>query len=176
MDIGSIFFLLGLFILVVLYITRPFLVRRAVMVTKEEQTLSTLLAEKERLLSTLQELDFDYNLGKIPDEDYPDQRQALLTETVQLMKQLDAINRSETPSRPLEQIEKSLADRQTMRRQIVADAAPDDELEALIAARRRDRMEKAAGFCPQCGKPILQSDRFCPKCGAPLHREEEHVG
>ncbi|MGB9521791.1 MAG: hypothetical protein ACPL6F_03445, partial [Anaerolineales bacterium] len=79
MDIGSIFLLLGLFILVVLYITRPFLLRRALLVTKDEQTLSALLAEKERLLSALQELDFDYTLGKIPPTDYPEQRQLLLT-------------------------------------------------------------------------------------------------
>ncbi|NJD58819.1 MAG: hypothetical protein C3F13_06135 [Anaerolineales bacterium] len=28
--------------------------------------------------------------------------------------------------------------------------------------------EKAAGFCPKCGKPVHASDRFCPKCGATL--------
>ncbi len=37
----------------------------------------------------------------------------------------------------------------------------------LIANRRRARSEKSSGFCPQCGKPIQKSDRFCPKCGAP---------
>jgi len=174
MDIGSIFLLLGLFILVALYITRPFFVRRAMLVTKEEQNLSALLAEKERLLSALQELDFDYTLGKIPPADYPEQRQILLAETVQVMKQLDALNQRETDSSGIEQIEQTLAGRAPVRRPVMSDAAPDDELEALIAARRRDRIEKAAGFCPQCGKPVQQSDRFCPKCGAPLHREEEH--
>jgi NADH pyrophosphatase NudC (nudix superfamily) len=43
-----------------------------------------------------------------------------------------------------------------------------DDLEALIAARRRARQEKASGFCPNCGKPVQESDRFCPKCGARL--------
>ena len=45
---------------------------------------------------------------------------------------------------------------------------PDDELEALLANRRRERQEKSAGFCPQCGGALQQSDRFCPKCGASL--------
>jgi hypothetical protein len=45
---------------------------------------------------------------------------------------------------------------------------PDDALEADIAARRRARQEKSAGFCPQCGGPVQKSDVFCPKCGAKL--------
>ncbi|MBL1173273.1 MAG: zinc-ribbon domain-containing protein, partial [Chloroflexi bacterium] len=48
-----------------------------------------------------------------------------------------------------------------------APAAPrsDDDVEALIAARRKARKEKSGGFCPRCGKPVLASDRFCPHCG-----------
>jgi hypothetical protein len=45
---------------------------------------------------------------------------------------------------------------------------PDDDLEALIASRRRDKEEKAAGFCSQCGSPVHQADKFCPRCGAIL--------
>ena len=52
-----------------------------------------------------------------------------------------------------------------------AAASPDDDLEVLIAGRRREKKEKAAGFCPQCGNPVQVSDRFCPKCGAEIHQE-----
>ncbi|MFQ5617019.1 MAG: zinc-ribbon domain-containing protein, partial [Anaerolineales bacterium] len=45
---------------------------------------------------------------------------------------------------------------------------PDDEIEALIATRRRSRKEKSAGFCPQCGRAAQKSDKFCSKCGATL--------
>ncbi|MBK5108490.1 MAG: zinc ribbon domain-containing protein, partial [Anaerolineales bacterium] len=44
----------------------------------------------------------------------------------------------------------------------------DDEVELQLAARRRSREGKSAGFCPQCGRPIQESDRFCPKCGNTL--------
>jgi hypothetical protein len=48
-------------------------------------------------------------------------------------------------------------------------AAPaKDGLEDLIAARRRKRDEKTAGFCPHCGRPVLKSDKFCARCGATL--------
>ena len=41
-----------------------------------------------------------------------------------------------------------------------------DEVEGMVAERRKARQEKAAGFCPQCGKPVQQSDKFCSRCGA----------
>jgi predicted amidophosphoribosyltransferase len=44
--------------------------------------------------------------------------------------------------------------------------SPDDALEAIIASRRRERSEKAGGFCPKCGRPVQKSDYFCPRCGA----------
>ena len=72
-------------------------------------------------------------------------------------------------------IEAALASRSAGRGQVPASrgvsaavAAPDDEMEVLIANRRRVRQGKAAGFCPQCGGPLQKSDRFCPKCGAKM--------
>jgi hypothetical protein len=50
----------------------------------------------------------------------------------------------------------------------VAVAAPDDDLEILLANRRRVRQDKAAGFCPKCGGPVQKSDLFCPKCGTKI--------
>ncbi len=41
----------------------------------------------------------------------------------------------------------------------------DDELESMIAARRGKRKAKSGGFCPNCGNPVLQSDKFCTGCG-----------
>ena len=32
------------------------------------------MAERDRVINSLQELDFDFKLGKIPEEDYPVQR------------------------------------------------------------------------------------------------------
>jgi len=43
-----------------------------------------------------------------------------------------------------------------------------EDLEDLLAKRRIARKDKTAGFCPKCGKPVLQSDVFCPFCGSTL--------
>ncbi len=48
-------------------------------------------------------------------------------------------------------------------------AAAEDEVEARVAARRQARQEKAAGFCPKCGRPVTKSDRFCSRCGTTLN-------
>ncbi len=72
MDIGSIFLLLALLILVVFFVAQPFLNRQkagARPVGEAKQQLSLLRADRARVVQSLQELDFDYALGKVPEED-----------------------------------------------------------------------------------------------------------
>lgn len=165
MEIGTIFLLLLVVILIALFVSQPF-VGRIKRVSNKGQELSALLAEQDRILAALQELDFDQLLGKIPAEEYPVQRQELLARGADILRRLDEFQGAK-PGSPEERIEASVASRR-------ADAAAkraalsDEELEELIAKRRAARKEKAGGFCPQCGKPVLLSDRFCPSCGKTL--------
>lgn len=183
MDIGSIFLILGLFILVALFVARPFIERRAVSVSQEEHELSALLAERDRVVNALQELDFDFSLGKIPDGEYPAQRTALVQRGAITLRQLDTFTTLLAPEPSSvstqtaeDRLEAAIAERRKSTAQATAPViAPtpngsneDDELEALIATRRRARQEKSAGFCPKCGKPVQVSDKFCPRCGAGL--------
>jgi len=171
MDLGSIFFLLALFILVAVFIVRPLFDRKAIGVTEEEQALSTWLARRDRILDALQELDFDYKLGKIPEADYPASRAALLQQGAEILKMLDA-SQTQRDTHP-DALEIAIAAR---REQSLASSGngsqintvhhPDDEIEALLATRRRTRKTKSAGFCSQCGHPIQTNDKFCSKCGA----------
>jgi hypothetical protein len=183
MDIGSIFLILALFVLVVLFVGRPFMETKALSsantVSEEEQQISALLAERDRLLNALQELDFDHALGKIPDEDYPAQRAVLMRSGTDILKKLDSLQAQPAEDDIEARIEAAIAARRAdasrvaagayerVRANVVAQvAAPDDDIEKLLASRRRVRQEKAGGFCTQCGGPVQKSDRFCPKCGA----------
>jgi hypothetical protein len=177
MDIGSIFLILGLLILVGLFVARPFFERTARLVSQEEQNLSALMAERDRLLNALQELDFDHALQKIPEAEYPAQRADLLQKGVEILRQIDTLQPKAGPSDVEARIEAAIAARRRdasrpqVNRSVTGVSAavlevPDDELERLLASRRRQRSEKAAGFCPQCGGAVQKSDRFCPKCGA----------
>lgn len=177
MDIGSILLILALLMLVGLFIARPLLERKAVGVSQEDHELSALLAERDRLINALQELDFDHSLGKIPDVDYPLQRDSLLQRGAAVLRQIDHYQPLSADSDVEARIEAAIAARRTdLARNARGDGADrirqaasrngDDEIEAKIAARRRVRQDKPAGFCPQCGRPIQKSDRFCPGCGA----------
>src|SRR5215208_5045273 len=91
MQLTAIFFSLAILILVGIYLYAPFMERRARRVTEEEHELSTLMAERDRVINSLQELDFDFKLGKIPEEDYPAQRTNLLQKGANLLRRIDSI-------------------------------------------------------------------------------------
>ena len=213
MDLGSIFLIMAGVLLVIFFIGRPFMDRGgddALLVAgkatgEEEHQRSALLAERDRLLTTIQELDFDFALGKIPAEDYPPQRELLLQNGIELLRKLDALDKDAVDEAVEERLEEAIAARravaplageksppsadraganaadragvtansdvQTASRRADATArlrlpsSSSDDLEALIAARRKARQEKTAGFCPQCGNPVMISDQFCSHCG-----------
>lgn len=189
MDLGSIFLILALLILVGMFIGRPLFEQKREISTvgaidEREHQRSALLAERDRILNAIQELDFDNALGKIPAEDYPGQRQRLLVNGAAVLRQLDALETGAPPddasaedlleaaiaARRVEQIEHTAVDHTSddlVGRAASADVE-DDELEAMLARRRRARQEKAAGFCHKCGGPVRKSDKFCPKCGAKI--------
>lgn len=177
-DLGSIFLILALALLVSIFISRPFFSRAATarLVDQKPQATSqadhmrsTLLAERDRLLTALQELDFDNSLGKIPPEDYPVQRGELLTAGADVLRKLDEIEAHAPAGSAEERLEQAVAaHRADARQRPRLPAADQDELESLIAARRRDRQEKSTGFCPKCGHPLQQSDKFCSSCGASI--------
>jgi hypothetical protein len=168
MDIGSIFLILAVLIPVVIYIARPLMERKSTAVTVEEHDYSALLAERDRVLNALQELEFDHTLGKIPESQYPLQRNNLMRYGAEILRQIDEYEGLPIESTPDDRLEDAIADRRT----VTAVVDPDDELEALIATRRRKQksngQSKTGGFCSQCGNCVQESDRFCPKCGEAL--------
>jgi NADH pyrophosphatase NudC (nudix superfamily) len=168
MQLTAIFFSLAILILVGIYLYAPFMERRARRVTEEEHELSTLMAERDRVINSLQELDFDFKLGKIPEEDYPAQRTSLLQKGADLLRRIDSIAPQLVSAQDADvRLEKAIAARRADAS--VAKVEPsDDDLESMIQARRKGRKEKSSGFCPKCGKPVMVSDRFCPSCGKSL--------
>lgn len=167
MELTAIFFSLAVLVLVGIYLYAPFMERRARRVTEEEHELSALMAERDRVVNSLQELDFDFKLGKIPEEDYPAQRASLLQKGADILRKIDALAPSGTQVDTETRIERAIAARRTDA-SVASVEISDDDIEAMISSRRKVRKEKAAGFCPRCGKPVMVTDRFCPSCGKSL--------
>lgn len=174
MELGSIFLLLAVIVLVGLYLYAPFMGRNH-RATDESNEVSALLAERDRVVNSLQELDFDNNLGKIPVEEYAPQRALLLQKGADILRKLDELNAILSVLSVVEgqgnsaeaRIEKEVSARRADAPAKAAELS-DDDIESMLAARRQQRKEKSAGFCPKCGKPVLVTDRFCPACGKSL--------
>ncbi len=177
MDIGSIFLILALLILVLLYISRPLLERSTTSGNPPQQDISTLLAERDQVVGSIQELDDDYNLGKIPSESYPTQRLILLQNGADILRQIDDHQLASNTMTAADRLEAAIVARRltldtnqspAKKNGHAVPPVPDDALEQRIASRRRSMQGKAGGFCPKCGRPVQESDRFCPRCGATL--------
>ena len=199
MELGSVFLILALLVLVVLFVIRPIIEKKQPALDAEgdltrpiehqlKDRYSSLLLEHHRSLNALYELDFDFALGKIPEEDYSPQRALLLKRGAEILQKLDSCRKETTcqseqegvliPDPPyllkaaMTGLQSSHVKNVPPQQTLTAPQAgsmimkPDDDLEILLARRRRARQEKAAGFCPKCGSPVQKSDHFCPKCGA----------
>jgi hypothetical protein len=201
--IGSLFLVLAVALVVVIFVMQPFVKRQELPAAAEQKAAhqqdhqrSALLAERDRVLTALQELDFDNAMGKVPAEDYTEQRAALLHRGADVMRRLDSNSANPGSADAMEaRIEATIASRRadsaTAEAAVAVAAAGGaasaagaatagaatavvvsnggnarDELESLIASRKRQRKESAAGFCPRCGRPVQKSDKFCSRCGA----------
>jgi len=177
MDIGSIFLILALLIPVAIFIIRPLIEPGLVAAFQTRQDLSSLLAERDHVIATIQELDDDYYLGKIPASDYPPQRLTLLQNGVDVLRKIDEFQAAPAHQAIEDRLEAAIANHRQSQDAIESHSrkngnavppVPDDELEQKIASHRRAMQGKAGGFCPKCGRPFHAADRFCSHCGATL--------
>lgn len=163
MNLGAILLLLAVAVIVCLILFRPFLEPSARAASQagleSDHRQSSLLAEKERLLAAIQELEFDHQSGKIDDATFPTLHHELMQKAARVLAVLDRdFPQSNQPG---------LGSDATG-----ASAGDYDDLEEMIAKRRLTLNQKSTGFCPNCGKAAMEADRFCSRCGHTLNLEE----
>jgi hypothetical protein len=137
---------------------------------------SSLEAQRESLYTQIKELDMDHATGKVNDEDYAPMRAELVAQAAAVLKQLDGVATTSSTPTPAtspvaaqtDEVEAMIAARRKPRSPAAAKTA-DTTAEAAIAARRKTSVSSAtSATCPKCGKPISADDAFCAKCGAAL--------
>lgn|SRR5574341_1015350 len=165
MDVITGLVTLAAVLFVVAYIVQPFFSeRRAAGASSAGRSAAALLRQQADLLNrrnelyaALRELDFDYQTGKVAEDDYGQQRYGLVAQGVELLQQLDGLPPlvAGPEADPVEAAIRAVRSGQTVP---VGVAAVGE-----VAARG-----EAAGFCPQCGSRVFEGDRFCGSCGAAL--------
>jgi hypothetical protein len=112
-----------------------------------ETELDRLLNRKAVVYSNLKELEFEYKIGRLSDDDYRRLENGYKLEAAAILKQLDGLG-----------VEKDL----------------DESIESEIAARKtgaapaRAQASARTESCPQCGAEVIPGKKFCADCGRRL--------
>jgi len=127
--------LIGLVLLaaIAFYVSRPLLTQRRA--AADMTTIATLEIQRDAVYAQIRELDMDHATGKTNDEDYQRIRAELVAQAAGILKKIDTVS-----SQPFVDMPELNA---PMTSPASADAAKDD-VEAIIAARRKARSAPAA--------------------------------
>ncbi len=127
--------------------------------------LAELLAKRETALRAVKDLEFDYQTGKVSNEDYPAYDRALKEQAVAAIQAVDDYQGRQQQA--------------TAEHRAELDAALEAEIATIrgTAAAGNGRPGGATAgspdavspkFCPQCGQPTQPGGRFCANCGSAL--------
>jgi ribosomal protein L32 len=173
---------LAIAVTVVVYITQPLIIKTRVKTAAQESPRDQLLAERDALYTTIRDLDFDFQTGKLLEADYRVTRDKYTARGVEILMELDAMNvepqeaRSKGQKAVADDIEAAVQARRKGKSQAAGRMAEEDQIEAAIRARRQTKISTQQSAishqaCPSCGAPFDPADRFCAKCGAALTAE-----
>ena len=152
MEIGAILIVAAIFIFVVGFVIKPLIDKDSIHQVESSGNLSHLLAERDRLMTAILELDFDNEIGKVPEDVFKIHRDDLSARTVNVMKELDEIGFREV--------------QEPAKGKDMPDRIPVDEIEKMIRARRAaSGKSTSSNFCSECGTKIEKGDKFCTSCG-----------
>jgi rubrerythrin len=114
---------------------------------KGDDRLKQLTLKKDRAYSTIKELEFDANMGKISKEDVQILKRQYMLEAVDSLKEIDELETVKTKRTGLKEknIEKKTS-----------------------TLRQNKSAKKSQVFCVECGTRAASRARFCPSCGAKL--------
>ncbi len=93
--------------------------------------------KKARIYENLRDLQFEYRLGKLSDEDYQKTKQSLQKELAGVLAEIDA----------------------------VLQKAPGAAMAAKAAAPEAAKPKPDGKTCPHCGTKFPQALKFCGECG-----------
>lgn len=125
--------------------------------------LKKLNSEKELLYTALNDIEFDFGLGKLSREDYDELKHDYKAKAVSVLKEIDKISKGVHATELEDELEKEIA---VIRKSKSLD---EDKIEEEIL-RARDRSTDKSKYltCMNCGRRYSGEDLFCSRCGIGL--------
>jgi hypothetical protein len=142
------------------YVSRPLLQRKRLPAV--DAPVQSMEVQRDSLYLQIRELDLDHATGKTNDEDYQKLRSELVAQAADLLRQIDG---QKPTIAPADDVEALIAARR--KKQPIAPATADQQIEAAIKARR------SSIVCPNCGKTATPDDVFCSRCGTALKQTQK---
>jgi RNA polymerase subunit RPABC4/transcription elongation factor Spt4 len=159
-------FFVGLVTLgVVFFVGYPFIQRRMSRIDGNEyldSRTADLQRAKESSYSAIREIEFDYNMGKLSDEDYHELREKYRSQAISILKEIDEIGEEDIE----EEVEREIA---SLRNVGEAVSCPKcltvNPLDSKFCGNCGTSLAEP---CPHCGRTVVGEAKFCPYCGNKL--------
>ncbi len=167
MDLGAILIGLAMLGLTVPYVIRPFRpVKRArgkrVLPAEASFPSERLETQRDIVLIKLRDLDFDFQTGKVADQDYGALRGELVAEASRL---IDAVRQEEEHIEQLIQSRREARVQKTLCPHCSGVLGPQECFCPTCG-------QPVSVSCPNCGKKVQPKDLYCMACGSHLGKPE----
>ena len=150
---------------VVLFVGYPFIQRRisrAEDILYLDSRLADLNRDKEESYSTINEIEFDYKMGKLSDEDYDDLKGKYSSQAITILKEIDEIGGEDIE----ELVEQEIgALRVSVDVISCSKCHTANPLDSKFCSNCGETLE---ADCPHCESTIVGEAKFCPYCGHKL--------
>jgi len=153
------------------YVLWPLFSRTVSAPPVEDDQLTELLSRKDGLMIAIKDLEFDYQVGKLSEEDYQRFDARLRQQAISYMQQIDKL--APQTNQLDDSLEAEIARQRKTRAASVAvngKAAPvkmpvNTAAPTAVAVAVPAGGEVVARFCTNCGQPLASGHKFCANCG-----------
>lgn len=150
---------------VVLYVIRPLIDQRPAPIFIDDDRLTDLMTRKDVTLRAIKDLEFDYHVGKVSEEDFERFKQTLSQQAIGLIQQIEKI--APESSRLDDAFEAEIARlRKTLT--MPQPLAVRPQISAPVSSEATTNGAPKSRLCTECGHPLGATHKFCAHCGAPV--------
>lgn len=122
--------------------------------------MTELVQRKDIVLRSIKELEFDYRMGKLSEEDYARFDQRLRQQAIGLLRRIERL--APDLAGLEEQLEAAIAQARTVTERVPRTAPVNG------AGRGHTQAAGDRRFCTECGASVTAKDKFCGQCGTRL--------